>query len=47
MLVLMNCFSKFVGTLPIKNKTVHEVYEAMKKVFKKQEPNKLLTDQGK
>lgn len=46
-LVVINCFSKFVWAFPLKSKTGKEVSEAMMKVFKKQIPNNLHTDQGK
>lgn len=45
-LVVINCFSKFVWAFPIKHKTGVEVSKAMEKVFKIQKPVNLQTDMG-
>lgn len=45
-LVVINCFSKYVWTFPLKSKTGHEVSENMRRVFMKQKPDNLQTDQG-
>jgi hypothetical protein len=45
--VVINCFSKFVWTFPLKTKTGYEVVENMEKVFKQQQPKNLQTDMGK
>lgn len=46
-LVVINCFSKFVWAVPLKTKSGVEVTAAMKKVFEMQRPNNLQTDMGK
>jgi hypothetical protein len=46
-LVVINCFSKFVWAFPLKTKTGYEVVENMEKVFKQQQPKNLQTDMGK
>lgn len=46
-LIVINCFSKFVWALPLKNKTSQEVSQAMEKVLKEQTPINLQTDAGK
>lgn len=45
-LVVINCFSKFVWALPLKNKTGVEVSRMMEKILKKQTPKNLQTDAG-
>lgn len=45
-LVVINCFSKYVWTIPLKNKTGPEVSTAMEKVLKEQTPKNLQTDAG-
>lgn len=46
-LVVINCFSKFVWMSPLKNKSGKEVTAAMDKILKQQVPNNLQTDMGK
>lgn len=49
-LVVIDCFSKYLWTEPLKNKSAATVTEAMKKIFKKglgRIPKNLQTDQGK
>lgn len=46
-LVVINCFSKFIWAFPLKNKSSVEVVKNMEKVFKDQQPNNLQTDMGK
>ena len=46
-LIVINCFSKFVWAFPLKNKTSKEVTEAMQKVFQHQIPINLQTNMGK
>ena len=45
-LVVINCFSKFVWAFPLKTKTSHEVAKALENVFKVQKPLHLCTDSG-
>lgn len=45
-LVVINCFSKFLWAIPLKNKTSKEVCQAMERVFKEQTPINLQTDAG-
>lgn len=45
-LVVINCFSKYVWALPLKNKTGPEVSKVMESVLKQQTPNNLQTDSG-
>lgn len=45
-LVVINCFSKYVWTFPLKTKTAKEVAQALEKVFKIQKPIHLCTDSG-
>jgi len=45
-LIVINCFSKFVWAFPLKTKTGKEVSENMEKVFKQQTPHNLQTDMG-
>lgn len=46
-LIVINCFSKFVWAFPLKSKSAAEVPKNMEKVFKIQTPNNLQTDQGR
>lgn len=46
-LVVINCFSKFVFALPLKSKTAQEVTVAMEKILKQQTPVNLQTDGGR
>jgi hypothetical protein len=46
-LVVINCFSKFVWAFPLKTKSGNEVAENMEKVFQQQQPKNLQTDLGK
>lgn len=46
-LVVINCFSKFVWAFPLKSKTGSEVSKAMRNVFRVQCPKNLQTDRGK
>lgn len=46
-LVVIDCFSKFVWALPIKNKTGEEVTKAFETILKQRHPQNLQTDQGK
>lgn len=46
-LIVINCFSKFVWAFPLKNKSAPEIKEAMEKVFLKQTPVNLHSDRGK
>jgi hypothetical protein len=46
-LVVINCFSKFVWAFPLKTKSGYEVVENMENVFKQQQPKNLQTDMGK
>lgn len=45
-LIIINCFSKFVWAFPLKNKSSQEVATAMEKVLKIQKPINLQTDSG-
>ena len=45
-LVVINCFSKFVRAIPLRNKSSTEVSKAMEIIFKEQSPQNLQTDQG-
>lgn len=45
-LVVINCFSKFVWALPLKTKTGTEVTRAMEKILKEVSPKNLQTDAG-
>lgn len=45
-LVIINCFSKYVWTFPLKTKTAKEVAQSLEKVFKVQKPIHLCTDSG-
>lgn len=45
-LVVINCFSKYVWTFPLKSKTAKEVAENLENVFKIQTPMHLCTDSG-
>ncbi|KAK9754690.1 hypothetical protein QE152_g1142 [Popillia japonica] len=45
-LVVTNCFSKFVWAYPLKDKSANEVCIAMEKVLKIKPPKNLQTDQG-
>lgn len=46
-LVVINCFSKYVWAFPLKNKSAHEVCSSMEKVFKVQKFDNLQTDMGR
>lgn len=46
-LVIINCFSKFVWMFPLKTKTGREVSGAMETVFRTKAPTNLQTDMGK
>lgn len=46
-LIVINCFTKFVWAFPLKNKTGEEVTKNMETVFKQQTPKNLQTDMGK
>lgn len=46
-LVVINCFSKFVWAFPLKNKSAQEVTENMEKVFKVEKIHNLQTDMGR
>lgn len=46
-LVVINCFSKFVWALPLRNKTANEVCGSMEIVLKQQVPKNLQTDAGR
>lgn len=45
-LVVINCFSKYVWAIPLKNKTGSEVSTAMDNILKEQTPQNLQTDAG-
>lgn len=45
-LVAIDCFSKFLWTAPLKNKTGKEVTAAMKKIFNEELPKNLQVDDG-
>ena len=45
-LVVINCFSKYVWAYPIKSKTSKEVAQALEKTFHIQRPINLCTDMG-
>lgn len=45
-LIVINCFSKFVWAFPLKNKTGSEVAKSIEKVFQHQQPKNLQTDLG-
>lgn len=45
-LVVINCFSKYVWAYPLKTKTSKEVAKALENVFKKQTPIHFCTDAG-
>jgi hypothetical protein len=48
-LVVIDCFSKYLWTRPLKSKTTHDVSTAMSDIFKKSKriPKKMWTDMGK
>lgn len=46
-LVVINCFSKYVYAIPLKSKQGREVTVAMEKVLKQQSPKNLQTDGGR
>lgn len=46
-LIVINCFSKYVWALPLKSKTGTEVSASMEQIFKQQTPKNLQTDMGK
>lgn len=46
-LIIINCFSKFVWAFPIKNKSALEVSKNFEKIFKIQKIDNLQTDMGK
>ena len=46
-LVVIDCFSKFVWTRPLKSKSGKEVALAMESIFKLKVPRNLQVDQGK
>lgn len=45
-LVVINCFSKYVWAYPLKTKTAKEVSKALENVFKEQTPIHICTDAG-
>lgn len=45
-LIVINCFSKFVWAIPLKSKSGVEVSNAMEKILKKHCPDNLQTDMG-
>lgn len=45
-LIVINCFTKYVWAYPLKSKTAREVAQALEKVFKIQTPIHLCTDSG-
>lgn len=45
-LIAINCFSKYVWAVPLKNKTGTELSLAMKKILKEETPKNLQTDAG-
>ena len=45
-LVVIDCFSKYLFALPLKSKTSLEVLTAFKKIFEIRKPQKLRTDRG-
>jgi len=46
MLTVIDLFSKFAYTIPIKSKNADVIIEAFKKLFKTRKPAQLWTDQG-
>lgn len=46
-LIVINCFSKFVWAYALKDKSANEVCKAMEKILKIKSPKNLQTDQGK
>lgn len=45
-LIVINCFSKFVWALPLKTKSGSEVSRAMDQIFQQKHPNNFQTDMG-
>ena len=46
-LVVLDCFSRYIWCEPLKTKTPEEVWKAFEKVVKKNKPNKIWVDNGK
>jgi transposase InsO family protein len=47
LLTVIDCFSKYAWTIPIKNKTAEEISKSFDNIFKERKPLKLQTDKGK
>ena len=47
MITIIDTFSKYAWTMPVKNKSAKEIVEALEKILMNTYPRHLQTDQGK